>query len=280
MPAAQTIAAMTLQRQQAMGAHLAKKTPARVLAFMTALRAKFSFFPTSEVLMTRAPWDLQAGGQQRVRLEGVEAGAPHLVCLHPADNARSGYRKQEREGEANPRAEANQGLVGTKTQARHESAAPYASALAHLHHRMHSMIFDVRPQPVESSALQARMPALQETPVTPSPLLPTCSHSSSRHGQSAQQKQDGTNPSAPMHHPNDSHASTWGSGGGGCSTGQAHAARQPHSLCQSLTAPMMPATWVPCPLSSMFFACQAVGMAARLATRSGWLYCRRRAVQR
>ena len=174
MPAAQTIDAMTLQRQQAMGAHLAKKTPARVLAFMTALRAKFSFFPTSEVLMTRAPWDLQAGGQQRVRLEGVEAGAPHLVCLHPADNARSGYRKQEREGEANPRAEANQGLVGTKTQARHESAAPYASALAHLHHRMHSMIFDVRPQPVESSALQARMRAFQATPATPRLLLPAC----------------------------------------------------------------------------------------------------------
>lgn len=40
-----------------------------------------------------------------------------------------------------------------------------------------------------------------------------------------------------------------------------------------LTAPIMPATWVPCPLSSVWAALNSGVAMIRLAAKSGWSHC-------
>lgn len=62
--------------------------------------------------------------------------------------------------------------IGAHTQnLMHDRSAWQAT---HRHREMHSMTFDMSPQPFASSALQGRMRARGEMPATPRLLLPTC----------------------------------------------------------------------------------------------------------
>ena len=153
------------------------------------------------------------------------------------------------------------------------------------------------PQPLASSALQGRRRARSATPATPMPLWPTWGEEEAGGAMGA-----GAGRGSEVFA--GERGDCWGSEviAGGCRVvrlphqqaapppgppaGHSPTARRPcprskhptppqRAAAAGLTAPMMPATWVPCPLSSACSARYAADTGSRLGARSGCSHCAR-----